>query len=99
MSQTKFTKLDKVSLKEAFPEIKTLQIKNEKVGFTSPLGHWMREEPQFIRESVKFLQSQTGWNRTALEFFLDAQFKNDYKTNMQLWTLVVYANWLKMKKS
>jgi asparagine synthase (glutamine-hydrolysing) len=99
MAQTKFTKLDKINLKKEFPELNTLQVKNEKVGFTSPLGHWMREDPQFIRESIEFLQSQTGWNRTALEYFLDAQFKNDYKTNMQLWTLVVYSNWLKMKKS
>jgi len=99
MAQTKFTKLDKINLKKEFPELNTLQVKNEKVGFTSPLGHWMREDPQFIRESIEFLQRQTGWNRTGLGYFLDAQFKNDYKTNMQLWTLVVYSNWLKIKKS
>jgi asparagine synthase (glutamine-hydrolysing) len=98
MTQTKFTKLDKINLKKEFPELNNLQVKNEKVGFTSPLGHWMRKDPQFIRESIEFLQSQTGWNRTALEYFLDAQFKNDYKTNMQLWTLVVYSNWLKIKR-
>jgi asparagine synthase (glutamine-hydrolysing) len=97
MSQTNFSTLDKRLLKEHFPELKSLPIKKEKVGFTSPIGHWMREEPVFISDSIAYLQGQEGWNPSALEPFSNAQFNGDYRTNMQLWTLVVYSNWLMMK--
>jgi asparagine synthase (glutamine-hydrolysing) len=97
MSQTNFSTLDKRLLKEHFPELKSLPIKTEKVGFTSPVGHWMRQEPEFIRDSITYLQGQEGWNPSALEPFSNAQFNGDYRTNMQLWTLVVYSNWLMIK--
>jgi asparagine synthase (glutamine-hydrolysing) len=97
MSQTNFSTLDKGLLKNQFPELENLPAKKEKVGFTSPIGHWMRQEPEFIRDSISYLQRQEGWSRTALEFYSDAQFRGDYRTNMQLWTLVVYSNWLKIK--
>jgi asparagine synthase (glutamine-hydrolysing) len=97
MSQTNFSTLDKGLLKNQFPELENLPVKKEKVGFTSPIGHWMRQEPEFIRDSISYLQRQEGWSRTALEFYSDAQFRGDYRTNMQLWTLVVYSNWLKIK--
>jgi asparagine synthase (glutamine-hydrolysing) len=97
MSQTNFSTLDKRLLKEHFPELISLPIKKEKVGFTSPIGHWMRQEPEFIRDSIAYLQGQVGWNASTLEPFSNAQFKGDYRTNMQLWTLVVYSNWLMIK--
>jgi asparagine synthetase B (glutamine-hydrolysing) len=97
MSQTNFTALDKSLLSAQFPELESLPIKKEKVGFTSPIGHWMRQEPQFILDSISYLQGQKGWNVSALESFKDAQFRRDYRTNMQLWTLVVYSNWLMIK--
>jgi asparagine synthase (glutamine-hydrolysing) len=97
MSQTNFTALDKSLLSAEFPELESLPIKKEKVGFTSPIGHWMRQEPQFILDSISYLQGQKGWNVSALESFKDAQFRRDYRTNMQLWTLVVYSNWLMIK--
>jgi asparagine synthase (glutamine-hydrolysing) len=97
MSQTNYSTLDKEILKTQFPELDSLPIKREKVGFTSPIGHWMRQEPEFIRESIVYLQDQIGWNSSALEAFSSAQFRGDYRTNMQLWTLVVYSNWLMIK--
>jgi len=97
MSQTNFSTLDKGLLKEHFPELESLPIKKEKVGFTSPIGHWMRQEPEFIRDSIAYLQGQVDWNSSALESFSNAQFRGDYRTNMQLWTLVVFSNWLMIK--
>ena len=97
MSESDFSTLDKRLLKAQFPELDTIPVKKEKVGFTSPIGHWMRQEPQFIRDSISYLRGQKGWNGPALDFFSDAQFRSDYRTNMQLWTLVVYSNWLKIK--
>ena len=97
MSESDFSTLDKRLLKAQFPELETIPVKKEKVGFTSPIGHWMRQEPQFIRDSISYLRGHKGWNGPALDFFSDAQFRSDYRTNMQLWTLVVYSNWLKIK--
>ena len=94
MNQFKYKELDKVLLKKQFPELMDLPVKNEKVGFTSPIGHWMRNEPEFIKESLDFLKTLPGWNTKGLQRYYGAQFKGDYRTNMQLWTLVVYANWL-----
>jgi asparagine synthase (glutamine-hydrolysing) len=97
MNESDFSILDKGLLKAQFPELETLPVKKEKVGFTSPIGHWMRQEPQFIRDSISYLKSQKEWDGQALNFFSEAQYRSDYRTNMQLWTLVVYSNWLKLK--
>jgi asparagine synthase (glutamine-hydrolysing) len=97
MCESNFSTLDKGLLKAEFPELESLPVKREKVGFTSPIGHWMRQEPEFIRDSISYLKGQKRWNGPALDSFSDAQFRGDYRTNMQLWTLVVYSNWLKIK--
>jgi asparagine synthase (glutamine-hydrolysing) len=97
MCESNFSTIDKGLLKAEFPELESLPVKREKVGFTSPIGHWMRQEPEFIRDSISYLKGQKRWNRPALDSFSDAQFRGDYRTNMQLWTLVVYSNWLKIK--
>jgi asparagine synthetase B (glutamine-hydrolysing) len=95
MQGTNFNLLDKATLKNEFPELKLLKVKREKDGFTSPVGHWMRENPEFIRDSLKYLGNLPNWNRSTLSRFHDSQFNGDYKTNMQLWTLIVYSTWMR----
>ena len=97
MSRKKFTVLDKEILRNEFPEIKNLPIKNEKVGFTSPVGHWMREDPNFVNSSIDYLLEMPQFNNNYLSHFKNAQYKGDFRTNMQLWTLVVFANWIMVK--
>lgn len=97
MARNGFRELNKKILRNEFPEIDNIPVKKEKVGFTSPVGHWMREDPNFINESLEFLCEQREFNVKRLETFKNAQFRGDYRTNMQLWTLVVYANWIKLK--
>ena len=88
--------LEKTILKREFPELQKLTIKREKVGFTSPVGHWMRDNPEFINDSLEYLGKQPDWNYSAVSSFRNSQFKGDYRTNMQLWTLTVYSTWLRM---
>jgi len=97
MSRTHFKVLNKEILRDEFPELKNLPIKHEKVGFTSPVGHWMREDPEFIISSINYLLEMPQFNQKYLTKFKNMQFKGDFRTNMQLWTLVVYANWLMVK--
>jgi len=97
MSRKKFKVLDKEILRKEFPELNNLPIKNEKVGFTSPAGHWMREDPSFVNSSIDYLLEIPQFNHNYLSRFKNAQYKGDYRTNMQLWTLVVFANWIMVK--
>ena len=97
MKRTSFRQLRKVNLVREFPELQALPIKNEKVGFTSPIGHWMRSNQLFVSDSLLYLKSLNGWNKSGIDDFIDSQFKGSYKTNLQLWTLVVYSNWLRIQ--
>ena len=94
MNLTGFKVLNKKILWDAFPELKRLPVKTEKVGFTSPVGHWMREGSKVVNESIDYLSNRSEFNSSYLEKYRNAQFRGDYRTNMQLWTLFVYANWL-----
>jgi asparagine synthase (glutamine-hydrolysing) len=96
MDQSNFKVLDKGTLKNEFPELDRLSVKKEKDGFTSPVGHWMRENPEFIKDSLQYLGNLPEWNRSAIANFDNSQFKGDYKTNLKLWTLTVYSTWIRM---
>jgi asparagine synthase (glutamine-hydrolysing) len=96
MHGTNYKLLDKKTLKNEFQELKLLKVKKQKDGFISPLGHWMRENPEFIRESLEYLGNLPNWNRSAISNFQNSQFSGDYKTNMQLWTLTVYSTWIRI---
>jgi asparagine synthetase B (glutamine-hydrolysing) len=97
MSREKFSVLNKEILRNEFPELKNLPIKREKVGFTSPVGHWMREDPNFVNSSIDYLLELPQFNHKYLSHFKNAQYKGDFRINMQLWTLVVFANWIMVK--
>ena len=98
MMNSEFRELNKKILRDEFPEIKDFPVKKEKVGFTSPVGHWMREDARFVNDSLDILCELKEFNAKYLNTFKDSQFRGDYRTNMQLWTLVVYANWIKLRK-
>lgn len=97
MKQKNFMVFNKKILRDEFPELNRLPVKTEKVGFTSPIGHWMREDPDFVNDSIVYLSNLHEFDASYLAKFKGAQFRGDYRTNMQLWTLVVYANWLMVK--
>jgi asparagine synthase (glutamine-hydrolysing) len=94
MERHKFKRLDKKLLRDEFPELQDLPIMNEKVGFTSPIGYWMRSDPDFTNSSIDYLAEMPEFNGEYLAKFKNSQFQRNFRTNMQLWTLVVYANWL-----
>ncbi len=99
MKRGEWRLLNKRILRDEFPEIMNLPIKGEKVGFTSPVGHWMREDPSFVNKSLDLLCELEEFNGEYISSFKDSQFRGDYRINMQLWTLVVYANWIKLQRN
>lgn len=94
MQLSNYKILNKKILWDEFPELRELPVKTEKVGFTSPVGHWMREDFEFVDECIEYLSNLPELNKSYINNFRNAQFRGDYRTNMQLWTLVIYANWL-----
>lgn len=99
MKETRYRNLNKLELIRQFPKLTELPIKEKKEGFISPVGHWMRTNEKFVSESIQYLQNEPGWNKHILNRFVGAQFLGDFKVNMQLWTLVIYANWLRILRN
>jgi asparagine synthase (glutamine-hydrolysing) len=87
-------RLNKVDLWNAYPELKSLGVRKDKAGFTSPVGHWLRNNPQLVSSSLSFLAKDERFNSEGLLSLLDAPHRGNYRELMQLWTLVVLSTWL-----
>jgi asparagine synthase (glutamine-hydrolysing) len=94
MRRTRFSNLDKKILWKAYPELIKLGIEKNKLGFTSPVGHWLRTNPTLIRQSLEFLSLDSRFNAKELMYYLGAPQRGNYRELMQLWSLVVLANWM-----
>ncbi len=78
---------------EAFPELINFRVQQEKVGFISPIGHWLRNNRKLVSESLNFLASNLGFNRALLNELNGAPDRGNFKELTKLWTLVVLAQW------
>lgn len=94
MLGNRFSNLGKKPLWEAYPELSSLGIKKDKLGFTSPVGHWLRKNPAMVRNSLEFLSLDGRFNTTAIKYYLGAPQRGNYRELMQLWSLVVLAKWM-----
>lgn len=93
MSSENFTKLNKTLFFDEFPDLKKLPLVKEKIGFISPLGHWLRSNEKWVEESLKFLCELNSFNSKQLLQLQGAQYKNDWQKTRLLWSLVVFSNW------
>ena len=98
MDVHKHKKLSKIALWEQYPELKTLGVRSDKAGFTSPVGHWLRANPALIRSSLEFLSRDPRFNPKELHYLTDAPQRGKYRELMQLWSLVVLATWMQLGK-
>jgi len=98
MNTHKHKKLSKIALWEQYPELKTLGVRSDKAGFTSPVGHWLRANPALVRSSLEFLSRDPRFNAKELHYFIDAPQRGKYRELMQLWSLVVLATWMQLGK-
>jgi asparagine synthase (glutamine-hydrolysing) len=82
-------------LREAFPELEHLNLQKQKVGFISPLGHWMRCNKELVSRNLQLLrdrgilQSETFNNPNSI---LES---GDFRKLKQLWTMLVLGQWTK----
>jgi asparagine synthase (glutamine-hydrolysing) len=97
MVQNRYRKLSKEILWKTYPELNELGVRRDKAGFTSPVGHWLRGNPNLVKESLDYLSRDTRFNKHGLDYYREAPQRGQYRELMQLWTLVVLSTWLQIE--
>jgi asparagine synthase (glutamine-hydrolysing) len=93
MIKSGFRQMGKVALWDAYPEMRQIGTRNDKAGFTSPVGHWLRGNPELVSRSIQILTRDKRFSRSELTRMQDAPSRGNYRELMQLWSLVVLATW------
>ena len=93
LANTKFKQMGKAPLWDAYPELREIGTRSDKAGFTSPVGHWLRSNPELVRKTVSILSEDNRFSVSELVRLQDAPNRGNYRELMQLWSLVVLATW------
>jgi len=93
MNKLGFQKMEKQVLTEAFPDLKNFSINNKKMGFISPLGFWLRNNPDLINDSMNHLIASLNFDRKELSLLAKSPINRDYKQFRLLWSLIVLSRW------
>lgn len=93
MNKYNFKKLNKSILIELYPELPQFDKNYRKQGFVSPLGFWLRKNPDLINDSIKYLNSNFDFNHNELKLLAVSPFKGNFVDFRFLWSLIVLANW------
>jgi asparagine synthase (glutamine-hydrolysing) len=93
MLENDFKVLNKRILIDQFPELKKLPINSTKMGFISPLGYWLRNNPELVFDSVKYLKLNFNFNKDELDLLSISPRNNRYSEFNFLWSLIVLAKW------
>lgn len=93
MAKDDFRKLGKSNLLDSFPELTSLPINNRKMGFMSPVGHWLRNNPDMIFDSINYLEHNLSFDSKLLNELALSPQQNKYSDFSVLWNLVVLSNW------
>lgn len=93
-------RVGKRDLWDAFPELRKLKLPQKKVGFSSPLGHWLRANTDWTIQTIKWLESAGIMKpKVMLANEINADLQNgEYNKLQKLWTLVVLSIWLQRVK-
>lgn len=94
MEETRYKILGKKLLWESFPEMKALGVRQDKAGFISPVGHWLRGNPDLVKSSIEALSCRLPLNSDYLEKLRRAPNSGEYRNIMKLWSLVVLSYWI-----
>jgi asparagine synthase (glutamine-hydrolysing) len=98
MEKDNFRTLDKKILRESFPELKSLGVRDDKAGFISPVGHWLRANEYLVNSSLVSLSDHMPLDNRFLSELRDAPLSGNYRRIMQLWSLVVLSYWFNYSK-
>lgn len=85
---------NKKLLREAFPEVEVLGVREDKAGFISPVGHWLRTNPNIVKTGLEAVNDSGLFNSYEITSRNTDQFSGDFTRIRQLWSLVVLGYWL-----
>ena len=94
LRRSNYRVLDKKILRDSISDLETLPIVNKKIGFISPLGYWLRSNPDLVFQSMQYLEQNTDFNKNELNKIMASFKKNNYQDFKLIWSLIVLANWL-----
>ena len=98
MKRLKFGTLNKEVLKKEFPELSQLVTSREKIGFSSPIGHWLRSNPKLIKRTGELLIDEFRINAKSWNALAKAPAIREFHGITQLWSLVVLGTWIEHAK-
>jgi hypothetical protein len=93
MLKNRFKSHDKQQLRRLFPELKTAGVRNDKAGFISPVGHWLRTNPHIVKKGLEAVTSSGLFKNDEIARRVNDQFSGDFNRIRQLWSLVVLGYW------
>ena len=95
MGDLNFKILNKELLRSEFPEVENLGVRTDKAGFTSPVGHWLRNNKEFLASSLNELNNYGVFSEGYLRKLISAPDSGSYQLIMQAWTSLVFARWMR----
>ena len=93
-----FRRLQKEILCLEYPELKILPINQKKLGFISPVGHWLRNNPDLICSTIENLPKYLELNKNELLRLSSAPFKQNFTDIKTLWSLVILTRWFMSRR-
>lgn len=94
MREGNYELLNKKVLRDVFPETVTLGVRDDKAGFTSPVGHWLRCNAEFLADSLRQLNNYEIFSKSYLESLILAPGTGSYPKIMQSWTMLIFSRWI-----
>jgi asparagine synthase (glutamine-hydrolysing) len=94
MDSKNFKLLGKGILRDSFPELSDIGIRDDKAGFISPVGHWLRGNPVLVNRALKELSLKIPLDQNFLNELENSPRKGEFRKIMQLWSLVVLSYWV-----
>lgn len=94
MQDSNFSKVKKEILINNFPEIRRYPTLPSKYGFISPLGYWLRNNPELIKASLDSITNYLPFESGYLSVLSHAASNHNFNDFKLLWSLIVLNRWL-----
>lgn len=84
---------NKTYLKEQFPDIEFNSFDSKKRGFISPLGYWLRSNPDLVCESIEYLYDKDFIDKKKIQHLMMSPQNKDFIEMQKLWSLIIFSRW------
>lgn len=94
MGERRFQKSNKEILLENYPELDLLTKQPNKQGFISPVGYWLRNNPELVMDSIENLIDKLPFDQTEMRKISKGALEKNFAKIKILWSLVVLNCWI-----